>query len=74
MAKCDKCGNDKPDNELTLMMEGAGIRRFRNSRIVEVKVREWVEGYSGKKIVGFPYVCLECQRDEMFKAIMRAKY
>ncbi len=70
---CDLCGKSKPRSEITLMQEGVGIRLSRNSRVIESRVRRYVESVSGKKIVTFPFLCFECQQDDYFRQIMSGK-
>lgn len=70
---CDLCGKTKPRNEITLMQEGIGIRLSKKSRLIETKIRNWVESYSGKKIPLFPFLCLDCQQNEYFRLIISGK-
>ncbi len=70
MTICDYCLKEKQDNEVTLMQEGAGIKRSNNSRITEDKIRDWVEFHTGKKIGLFARICFDCQRNESFRTIL----
>lgn len=73
MSICDRCDKTKPINELTIMQEGVGIRMSKNSRVIEARVRRWVENYTGERITTFPWLCMECQRDDYFRQIMSGR-
>jgi hypothetical protein len=71
--KCDKCGKETLLTSGSLMQEGVGIKFSKNSRVIESKVRNWVEDYSGKKITWFPWLCYVCQNNEYLRRIMQGK-
>ena len=69
--KCDVCKKDKPENQVKLMMVGAGIPVAKNAKEIEYRIRKWAELVTGKTFYLFPYICNDCQSTESYKAMRR---
>lgn len=71
--QCDICSKEKPKDQVQLMMEGAGLSRSKNARVIEHKIRQWAEFRTNRKLDFFPFICFECQRDEYFRELRRGR-